>query len=237
MKKWKTILAVALATLVFLLIMCLLLSGFRNWLFPPLVTREGAAHYQYTWEVTEEWQKKTNRNVTNLAAYGEYLYNSELLLIPRETPSTLKDYYFCWLPLIDADHWAIYYTCTLTPENYAGFTEGLEHFVLESGARWDREHFAYPAIILQWMDPGEKWEVLEYLLLDEGKNSVIFVYTMGELETIDAYSAYDISPTTLNILAEDEEKTVELWRQYTGFSVYDGAQGAEFNLEFLKYLQ
>ena len=209
--------------------------------------RTGPAHYQYTYEVRRDWERHMDERAREqgLFGYGEYRYQSHLLLFPRETPSTLREYYFRWSPQIDVDGFACYFTCGLTEENYAGFAQGLADFVLRSPMGefrplYDDEHFAYPAYILQWMEPGRKWQVLEYILLDEADHTVVFVYcTIGMEDDVEANSACDITPTTWDILPDNVMPRDLLppgYRHYGGFSIYGDFENAEYDLSFLDYL-
>ena len=161
--------------------------------------------------------------------YGEYLYNSYLVLFPRETPSTLNDFYFEWTPGIDVDFFAAYFTCQLTDDNYSFFVNELSNVTFKTKEKetkllFNDENFEFAAYVIQWLKPGEKWEVLEYILLDDGNNTVVFVYTMGRLNVINDYSSYNIMPKD-----EFDEDIV-------GFSIYDDFENATYNIEFLDYL-
>ena len=61
-------------------------------------TRTDVKDYQYMYDVVHDWNKGATPGAEreNLFGYGEYLYNSYLLLFPRETPSTLQEFYFYW---------------------------------------------------------------------------------------------------------------------------------------------
>ena len=89
---------------------------------------------------------------------------------------------------------------------------------------YDTEHFNYPAYILQWNHVGEKWEVLEYIMLDEQERTAIFVYTMSELEYIEEHSSYTVTPSDLHFLDED-------------FSIYEAFENSTYDISFLEYLR
>lgn len=194
-------------------------------------TKIGVDNYQYMYDVIDDWNKQAapGNERENLFGYGEYLYNSYLILFPRETPSTLTDFYFEWMPLIDVDGYAAYFTCQLTDENYLLFVDGLNNVTFSSKEKetkllFNDSNFETDAYIIQWLKPSEKWEVLEYILLDDENNTVIFVYTMGMLNVINDYSNYNIMPKD-----EFDEDIV-------GFSIYDDFENATYNIEFLDYL-
>ncbi len=205
--------------------------------------RHGPEHYQYTWEVVQDWNLHTTNDREDLLGYGEYLYNSYLALFPRETPSTLTEYYFTWDRSMDVDYWGAYFTCEMTPENYAAFAKGLADFTVttEQGTvspLLDTVHFAHPAYILQWLDEGQKWEVLEYVMLDEVRHAAVFVYTMGRLEQIEANSACTVTPTTMDILAPADTRTdYRGLMSQSGFTIYEDFTHAVYDLSFLDYLK
>lgn len=211
---------------VFLLAICLVISmcGCSE-------ERISTSDYQYMYDgVVEDWNKTVNASYQreNLFGYGEYLYNSYLLLFPRETPSTLQEYYFHWSQLMDVDGYAIYFTCKLNEENYYEFAAGLNSFCVQNGNEtikplYDDTHFPLPAHILQWSHVGGKWEVLEYIMLDEKNQTAVFVYTMSELEYIEEHSAYQVTPTEMDFLSED-------------FSIYDDFENSTYDISFLNYL-
>lgn len=211
-------------------------------------TRIGPTHYQYTYTMIEEWNKSATRDRKDIFGYGEYLYNSHMLLFPRETPSTLKEYYFYWMQSIDVDYYGIYFTCKMTELEYAGFTEGIERFVMTTADGticpiYDMEHFEYPTYILQWLDEGGKFEVLEYVMLDEANHTAVFVYTMGALEEIEENSAYAVTPKTMDVLSEEQQgmdfsfDLPDIQQFFSGFSVYDGFDTATYDLSFLNHLK
>ena len=58
--------------------------------------KTGPKNYQYMYDVVEDWNKQAipSAKRENLFGYGEYLYNSYLILFPRDTPSSLTDFFF-----------------------------------------------------------------------------------------------------------------------------------------------
>ena len=62
------------------------------------------------------------------------------------------------------------------------------------------DNFSLPTFILQWLNVGEKWEVLEYVMVDAENNTIIFVYTMSSLERIQSYTHYDVTPYDYDFL-------------------------------------
>ncbi len=210
-------------------------------------TKKGVEHYQYMYDVVEDWNKHSDPNREDLFGFGEYLYNSYLLLFPRETPSTLTDFYFYWCAGIDVDDYAAYFTCQLTEEKFDSFVEGLDNFTIttEAGSTkllYDEENFQYPAYITQWMNYGEKWETLEYVLLDDAQNTVVFVYTMLSLEQIQLHANYNVLPKTANVIAADKENLDEgIIYHSKGFTVYNhvygGLEGVTYDISFLEYLK
>ena len=192
--------------------------------------RKDISDYQYMYDgVVKEWNKQSSHNRDSLLGFGEYLYNSHLILFPRETPSTIDEYYFHWTPGIDVDGYAIYFTCGLEEDNYIAFYNGLSNFKLQNGEKeiiplYDNVNFELPTYILQWRDVGQKWEVLEYVMLDDENNTVVFVYTMSQLEYIEKNSAYKVTPTKMSFLDEN-------------FSIYDNFEKSSYDISFLECLR
>ena len=149
---------------------------------------------------------------------------------------------------IDVDYYGIYFTCQLTEEDYAGFASGMANFTMTTKHGtirpiYDTDNFEHPTYILQWLDEGDKWEVLEYVMLDEENHTAVFVYTMGALEKIEEHSAYAVAPKTMKVLADEQQKTdfnfdlPSIQQYFSGFSVYDGFDTATYDLSFLEYLK
>ena len=188
--------------------------------------------YQYMYDgIVKDWNKAATpgHERESLFGYGEYLYNSYLLLFPRETPSTLQDFYFHWTQGVDVDGYAICFTCQLAEDHYDAFAEELANFGLQNGDKvitplYDGSHFSFPAYILQWSNVGEKWEVLEYIMLDKEHNTAVFVYTMSELDLIEENSAYDITPSEMHFLTDD-------------FSIYEDFENSTYDISFLELLE
>lgn len=170
--------------------------------------KKGIVNYQYMYDGFLDVYNSTmtpDGKVDKLLGYGEYLYNSYLILFPRETPSTLTDYYFYWSEGIDADIYAIYFTCKLTESKFTDYLYGLNNFRINSSDTlvtpiYNEDNFSLPTYILQWLNVGEKWEVLEYVMVDAENNTIIFVYTMSSLERIQSYTHYDVTPYDYNFL-------------------------------------
>lgn len=194
--------------------------------------RTDISDYQYMYEgIVKDWNKQAVSGCERetLLGFGSYYYNSYLILFPRETPSTLGEFYFHWSPGMDVDGYAIYFTCVLNEDNYNAFSDGLRNFRLQNGEievapLHDDAHFELPTYILQWKEVGDKWEVLEYVMLDNKKNTVVFVYTMSELEYIENHSSYNVTPSVMNFLDEN-------------FSVYDHFEDSTYDISFLEYLK
>lgn len=216
-----------------------------------ITTKEyiGPEYYQYTYTMIEDWNKSSlGTDREDLFGYGEYLYNSHMLLFPRETPSTLEEYYFYWMQSIDVDYYGVYFTCQMSEEDYAGFASGMANFTMATPNGtirpvYDTDSFAHPTYILQWLNEGDKWEVLEYVMLDEEKHTAVFVYTMGALEKIEEHSAYAVTPKTMAVLSDEQHQTgfsfdrPSIQQYFSGFSVYDGLDTAAYDLSFLEFLK
>ncbi len=204
--------------------------------------RTEIADYQYMYDgIVKVWNRHAGPGIERetLLGFGGYLYNSELILFPRETPSTLQEFYFHWTPLMDVDGYAIYFTCELDAENYSAFAGGLANFEVQTDTEslkpiYDTEHFSLPTYILQWREVGQKWEVLEYIMLDEANRTAVFVYTMGELEFIEEHSSYTVTPTEMNFL--DSNFSIYNYVE-TDSSSYNYFEKCTYDNSFLEYLK
>ncbi len=201
--------------------------------------------YQYIYDVVEDWNKVSTNKRTDILGYGEYLYNSYLILTPRETPDTLSEFYYTWTQLMDYNSYGIYFTCELDEKNFQSYKNGLEAFEISYGETSkaplkDEEHFPYPTYILQWMSIEEKHEVIEYIMLDEGNHTVIYVYTMSELETLEENSDYDITPSEMEFLENDfsiyidDEVAPDIFISQDDYN--NAFESAEYNTDFLNNL-
>ncbi len=179
----------------------------------------------------------------DLFGYGQYCYNSHLILFPREAPSTLTDYYFYWGCGIDVDNFNIFFTCTLTAENYEAFRSGLKGFTIKNGEKtykplYDDTHFSLPTYVLQWANAEEKWEALEYIMLDDATRTAVFVYAMGpgdSLKSIEKQTGYIITPTDMHFLED-----FSIYGEYGPGDSYiypDNFEDAVYDISFLEYLK
>ncbi len=159
-----------------LVLMCLLITFMilLPFLKPPK-EKTDIKDYSYMYNMIDDWNRTVSPDSRrdSILGFGAYLYNSHLVLFPRESPDTLQEFYYCWDQGMDVDEYAIYFTCTLTEEDYEGFVAGLENFTItahvpveteadtQAGTATatvvetvytplrDTEHFPYPAYILQ----------------------------------------------------------------------------------------
>lgn len=198
--------------------------------------------YQFMYDgMVDEWNKLSSSDVEDLFGFGEYMYNSYLILFPRETPSTLADYYFYWSAGIDVDSYAIYFTCKLTEENYKGFCDGLGGFEMKYPDYtvkpiYDDKNFSLPTYVLQWVNVGEKWEVLEYVMLDDANKTAVFVYTMSELDKIEENSSYKVKPKKDKVT----DGSFSIYGQLEdddSYIYFDEFKRSEYDISFLEYLK
>lgn len=193
--------------------------------------KTGEKNYQYMYSgIFEDWCRHTTprEGQTDLLEYGEYRYNSELLLFPRETPSTLGEFYMRWSMLMDYDAFAIYFTCELDQQRYNGFVGGLNNFRIDGKhisykISCNTEDFDYPTYILQWT-----WHVsgglFEYVMLDEENLTVIFVYATYEssLDFIAKKAKYNVLPHDMDAVNRG--------------SIYPLYDDYDYDISFLDYL-
>lgn len=178
--------------------------------------------------------------------YGRYKYNSYLLFFPRETPKSITDFYYeSIITIFAVNRYAIYFTCTLEKDNYDSFVNGLDQFTIKYGDEerkllLNTDNFAYKAYIAQWREPTDKWEVLEYLLLDDDTNTIIFVYTMGMIEYIEKNISYNVLPKDQFFLNDTDYENYSIYKtdNYTNdhLNPNDEFDSAEYDVSFLDYL-
>ena len=226
------------------LCICLLLSACG-------VKVHGTKHYQKMYDIIEDWNRASTHDREDLYGYGEYLYQSYLLLFPRETPSTLTDFHFMWDKGMDVDHYNVCFTCKLSEDSYRKMIERLDSFSItkDGETRYllkNEDAFSYPAYIIQWASPGHKHEVLEYILMDDENQTVIFVYSaFPDQSFLKKNVPYDILPkTNMNEVVNASMfnlKSLDLggmnwWLE--GYSVYfpNDMDNAVYDISFLELL-
>jgi len=152
--------------------------------------------YQFIFDIanTFKWGEK------DIIGFGEYKYNSYLLLVPRKTPSTLKKFYYRWSGGMDVDNYGFYFECKLEQEKFDNFIDGLENFTIKVGDTTKKlvktnDVFDYPTYVVQWNNVGPKWQVFEYIMLDEAENKVIYAFSMSTgYDQIIKNASYNIAP-------------------------------------------
>lgn len=178
--------------------------------------------------------------------YGKFKYNSYLLLFPRDTPKSLTDFYYVDYKDIFFQNFSIYFTCTLSKDNYDAFIDGLDNFVVKYGDEERKllvntDNFEYKAYIAQWREPTDKWEVFEYILLDDENNTIIFVYTMGMIEHIEKIASYNFTPKDQFFLKDTEYENYSIYKtdNYTNdpLNPNDEFDTAEYDISFLAFLE
>ena len=162
---------------------------------PPIV-KYSVRDYQFIFNIanTFNWGEK------DIIGFGEYKYNSYLLLVPRKTPSTLKKFYYRWSESIDVDNYGFYFECKLEQEKFDNYIAGLENFTIKVGDTTKKlvktnDVFDYPTYVVQWQNVGPKWQVFEYIMLDESENKVIYAFSMSTgYDQIIKKASYNIAP-------------------------------------------
>lgn len=190
---------------------------------PPPTIKTKTTDYHYIYDVVNDSNKLNipSAKKKSLLGYGEYMYNSFLLLTPREAPTSLTSFYFRWRAGMDVDELAYYFECKLNSTSFANYVIGLENFKVNVGGVdhyliKDEEHFENTTYIVQWLTPSKKWESLEYILVDSENSTVIYVYSFLDcLNKLEEKSSYKIKPN-VNV-----EKVIGTNNNITdGFSVY-----------------
>ena len=175
-----------------LLIILLIILSFN---MPPII-KYSVRDYQYIFDIVDEF----NWGEKDIFGFGEYKYNSYLLLVPRKTPSTLKKFYYRWRSGIDVDDYGFYFECKLEQEKYENYVNGLDNFTIKVGDTTRKlvkteDTFAYPTYVVQWQNVGPKWQVFEYIMLDESENKVIYAFSMSTgYDQIIKKASYNIAP-------------------------------------------
>lgn len=169
--------------------------------------------YQFIFDIVDTF--KTGEK--DIIGFGEYKYNSYLLLVPRKTPSTLKKFYYRWSGGIDVDDYGFYFECKLEQEKFDNYIAGLENFTIKVGDTTNKlvktdDVFDYPTYVVQWRNVGPKWQVFEYIMLDEKENKAIYAFSMS--------TGYDeiIKKASYNIAPKNGVDIVP--RKMDGFSIY-----------------
>ena len=175
-----------------LLIILFIILSFN---MPPII-KYSVRDYQYIFDIVDEF----NWGEKDIFGFGEYKYNSYLLLVPRKTPSTLKKFYYRWRSSIDVDDYGFYFECKLEKQKFDSYEVGLENFTIKVGDTTNKlvkteETFAYPTYVVQWQNVGPKWQVFEYIMLDESENKVIYAFSMSTgYDQIIKKASYNIAP-------------------------------------------
>lgn len=211
--------------------------------------RRGVSEYQFMYDGMLDV-----RNLLNLSSVSDsmlgfypYSYYSHLVLFPKETPSTLTDFYFHWMKTLAYDIYnvGIYFTCTLTDENYESFCNGLADFEIISGENtfkplYDEEHFSLPTYILQWAYVGTNNKVLEYVMLDNENNTVIFVYTSEGYGHIQEETSYQVFPHSDMDFLGYEFSIYRTFEENSAGEIFEtryDIENAVYDISFLDYLK
>ncbi len=179
-----------------LLVPVLLFTHAFTLLLSPPVVKRSVNDYQYLYYACSTFKLVKK----DIIGFGEYKYNSYLLLVPRKTPSTLKKFYYRWSGGIDVDDFGFYFECKLEQEKFDNYIAGLENFTIKVGDTTKKlvktnDVFDYPTYVVQWNNVGPKWQVFEYIMLDEAENKVIYAFSMSTgYDEIIKNASYNIAP-------------------------------------------
>ena len=141
-------------------------------------TKISDSQFIYNIVDTFKWGEK------DIIGFGEYRYNSYLLLVPRDTPPTLQKFYYRWAGGIDVDEYGFYFECKLNKESFNTFENGLDAFSIKldevnNSLIKVEDKFDYITYIVQWWNVGPKWQTFEYIMLDEENLTVIYAFSMS----------------------------------------------------------
>lgn len=179
--------------------------------------------YQYIFDIVKDLDeasiyKETEETVLN---YGEYCYNSFLLLVPRKTPSTLTSFYFRWQQGMDLDDLGFSFECKLEKDSFDNYVNGLDSFSVTTGDDINKclkieDKFDHHVYIIQWLIPNEKWKVFEYIMVDSQNTTVVYVYSIFDcFKHVKDNTKYNIAPNVDKSLVLEGFGNVE-----DGFSIY-----------------
>ena len=203
--------------------LCLISSFSLTSCFGMTKEKTKISDYQYIFDIVKDLDKasiykETEETVFN---YGEYCYNSFLLLVPRETPSTLISFYFRWQQGIDLDDLGFSFECKLEKDSFDNYVNGLDSFSITTGDDINKclkieDKFDHPVYIIQWLIPSEKWKVFEYIMVDSQNATVVYVYSILDcFKHVKDNTKYNIAPNVDKSLVLEGYGNVE-----DGFSIY-----------------
>ena len=166
-------------------------------IFAPPTIKNKVEDYQFIFGIADTFK----RGERDIISFGEYKYNSYLLLVPRETPSTLEKFYYRWKSgIFDVDDYGFYFECKLEQDKFDNYVDGLANFSVKVGNTTKKlvktkDAFDYPTYVVQWWNVGPKWQVFEYIMLDEVENKVVYAFSMSTgYDQIVKNASYNIAP-------------------------------------------
>ena len=207
-----------------LLIVAILIDS----LTPPTV-RNSIEDYQIIFNIADTFKIGTRK----VFGFGEYKYNSYLLLVPKETPSTLEKFYYRWNGGMDVDDYGFYFECKLEKEKFDNYVNGLDNFDIKVGEKTNKlikteGVFEFPTYVAQWENVGPKWQVFEYIMLDTDENKVIYAFSMSTgYEEIIKNASYNIAP---------KNGVDNVPKEMNEFSIYkDAEEDSHYQLDEMVY--
>lgn len=209
-------------------------------LFTPPTIKRNVGDYQSIFYVFSAFKLGKK----DIIGFGEYKYNSYLLLVPRKTPSTLKRFYYRWSGGIDVDDHGFYFECKLKKENFDSYINGLENFTIKVGDTNKKlfkaeDVFDYPTYVVQWWNVGPKWQVFEYIMLDEAENKVIYAFSMSTgYDQIIKNASYNIAPKNGVSDVPEEMKYFSIYKddEETEYQRYYALDEMTYDTSFLNSL-
>ena len=208
----------------------LIIVAFIVDIFAPPTVKNKVEDYQFIFGIADTFK----RGERDIISFGEYKYNSYLLLVPRETPSTLEKFYYRWMSgAFDVDDYGFYFECKLEQDKFDNYVDGLANFSVKVGNTTKKlvkteDAFDYPTYVVQWWNVGPKWQVFEYIMLDEVENKVVYAFSMSTgYDQIVKNASYNIAPHNgVDIVP----------REMDGFSIYRDSENDEvYKLDEMVY--
>ena len=195
--------------------------------------------YQFIYEIVDTF-KFGERNIIG---FGQAKYNSYLLLVPRETPSTLEKFYYRWKANLEIEDYGFYFECKLEKEKFDKYVEGLDNFEIKIGDTTKKLYktediFDYPTYVAQWEidSRSEARQVLEYIMLDNDQHKVIYAFSMAYgYEEIVKNASYNIVPKHGVLDVQMDMCDYSIYRDKENKRYYK-LDEMDYDISFLNYL-
>ena len=203
-------------------------------------TKKKISDYQYIFNAAYDWSKTVTCQPNELFSYGEYRYNSYLLLVPRQTPSTLQSFFYRWESGgFDVDVFGFSFSCKLEKDSFNNYVNGLNTFNvkvedIEQSLIKIEDKFDYPTYLVQWEPYSSlKWQLLEYIMVDQSSFTVVYVYSFSSgYEELKKNVSYNIAP---NVELSDIHNRFSICKNPETYNAYP-LKDLVYDNSFIDYL-